>query len=203
MRKVLVGGGALAMVMTAIVLWFSHSSTPVAGSAEDPRFADDVVQLNTEQRISQLENELQALKEQYSRQSEPRKSTREARRPSHATAGNEGARREKFKSGLSTSFASQPIDRTWARETRAGLEQALVMTAAEQIDFPAPETIQVHCRSVTCRIEASYPDEDSAFYGVQLLQSAFSARLPRTHQYSRSNPDGSVTIVMYASKGSA
>lgn len=154
-----------------------------------------------EQRISRLEDEIRALRNAPPRNVQGTRSgsgVQDAR----AESGDDVERQEKFKSTLSSGFAAQPVDSAWALKTRIELEEQLVNTAVEQPDFPAPETTRMQCRSTTCRIEARYEDEDSALYGVQLLQSAFSSKLPSAHQYSVNNPDGSVTIVMYASKGS-
>jgi len=191
----------VAFSLVGAGLWLSGSDIQAPRAGNGPVPAHDPAGLAIEQRMSRLEAEIQALKVEVSRN--PR-DTRlmSAREPSRIEAGDVAKHREKFKAELSSSFAAQPIDTAWARRTRVELEEQLIATAVEQSDFPAPQTARMQCRSTTCRIEADYPDEDSALYGVQLLQSAFSSRLPRAHQYSVTNPDGSVTIVMYASKGS-
>lgn len=192
---------ALTLAVAGAALWPPHSSNRTSRAGSGSGTAEDPARLEMEQRMSRLENEIESLKDLVSQSTHD--AGRVSRSPPRRTEGeNIAKQQERFKATLSSSFAAQPIDTAWALQTRVELEERLIATAAEQADFPAPQTARMQCRSTTCRIEADYPDEDSAMYGVQLLQSAFSSRLPRAHQYSVNNPDGSVTIVMYASKGS-
>jgi hypothetical protein len=110
------------------------------------------------------------------------------------------AHQQQARAAISHAFSNQAIDKQWSHRTTALLESALINTAAEQEDMPAPDALDMQCRTSMCRIEARYPDEDSAIYGVQLLQSAFASELPRAYQYLVNNPDGTVSVVMYASK---
>jgi hypothetical protein len=196
-----VGAATLAIVLMGAGIWLSGPAIGMNEAGPARVSAGNANATDMEQRISRLEAEIGALRELASHDIRDVR-TSPAMQHARDESGSAAQRQEKFKAALSSNFAAQPLDSAWALRTRIELEEQLVNTAVEQPDFPAPETTRMQCRSTTCRIEARYEDEDSALYGVQLLQSAFSSRLPNAHQYSVNNPDGSVTIVMYASKGS-
>jgi hypothetical protein len=200
-RKILL---VIAASATAFTLWrlfpFDESAFVAERSGALATGPGD-----TKERIAVLEAEMHSLRMQLagrSGQGQRATATQSGLRAS-ALIANEADRNRQFQSGLATSFQSQPVNPGWATETKADLEEALITTAAEQEDLPAPDSTRMQCKSSTCRIEARYKDEDSALFGVQLLQTAFASRLPSSHQYTVRNTDGSVTLVMYASKGPA
>jgi hypothetical protein len=150
------------------------------------------------ERLARLERELAELRVLVSQRNGRAPASARTARPVVATREDTGRDAARLASALQASFRAEPADPKWAARTQADLEGMLAATAAEQPDFPAPEDARIVCRSRSCRIEARYPDEDSALFGVQLLQSAFASRFPRTHQHSVANADGSTTVVMYA-----
>ena len=190
---------ASAIVLMGAGIWAFGPGITTAGA--ERASAHRASESEVEQRISRLEDEVRALRSLAFHNARDTRSG-PATRNVPVERGNTAEREEKFKATLSSSFSAEPVNTAWALSTRIELEELLVNTAVDQPDFPVPETTRMQCRSSTCRIEARCEDEDSALYGVQLLQTAFSARLPSAHQYSVNNPDGSVTVVMYASKGS-
>lgn len=194
------GFGLLAIAIAACLLLAANAHRSASGNAvfrtSHPNENDQL------QRIAALETELEALRAQVEA---ARRTHLHATDGSRSSQSNEPEPRnaveakKRLISQLTEGFRAEPVNPRWSSRTRERLHELLVDTAVDQTDFPAPASTNVECRSRSCRIEANYPNEDEALYGVQLLQSAYANVFPRTHQYSVSNPDGSVTIVMYAS----
>lgn len=107
---------------------------------------------------------------------------------------------EAYNEAVEAEFASQASNPAWASTTRSDL--------LAKIDgaLPAASSVQsVECRSSVCRLEASFPNEDAsqALFEKMFTEQGHFWNGPAAVASTRTNPDGSLTKVLYLAREGA
>jgi hypothetical protein len=100
---------------------------------------------------------------------------------------------------LQQQFAGEPIDAAWAGTVRQNVEDVLVGLAAQG---PEPRSVQVDCRSRTCRISLDLADTGEVDALVQPLLTEISGDLSETEMLQLPSPDGErLELHIFARRG--
>ena len=95
---------------------------------------------------------------------------------------------------LDTRFAAEPFDAAWAMREERTLGAFFAADALATQELPAPDGLQIACRSATCRISARFADPVEAEMTTQRLAMHVASDLPYGAVMPRTLDDGSIRI---------
>jgi len=174
------------------------------------------VETDLERRLARLEADHRALQDAFitgSRQRRAELAQRLGYQPVVRSEGPYGgatsrapspevqrrAARENYEK-LQQAFASEPVNAAWAGTVRQSVEDVLVGIAAEG---PEPRSVQVDCRSRTCRISLDLADTSEVDALLQPLLTEISGDLSETEMLQLPSPDGErLELHIFARRGS-
>ncbi|HET6436119.1 MAG TPA: hypothetical protein VFG18_10520 [Xanthomonadaceae bacterium] len=110
------------------------------------------------------------------------------------------ARARRTIAALERDYASEPLDAAWSGRSIAMVEDAIVQIATE--GGPTPKSVQVDCRSRSCRIELGLADSGDLGPVIDNLLVKVAGTLPHAQLIELPAPDGKGTRVsIYAGPG--
>lgn len=95
---------------------------------------------------------------------------------------------------LDTRFAAEIPDTAWAMREERALGAFFAADALATQGLPAPDGLQIACRSATCRISARFADPVEAEMTTQRLAMHVAADLPYGAVMPRALDDGSIRV---------
>jgi len=95
---------------------------------------------------------------------------------------------------LDTRFAAEIPDAAWAMREERALGAFFAADALATQGLPAPDGLQIACRSATCRISARFADPVDAEMTTQRLAMHVAADLPYGAVMPRALDDGSIRV---------
>ena len=95
---------------------------------------------------------------------------------------------------LDTRFAAEIPDAAWAMREERALGAFFAADALATQGLPAPDGLQIACRSATCRISARFADPVEAEMTTQRLAMHVAADLPYGAVMPRALDDGSIRV---------
>lgn len=95
---------------------------------------------------------------------------------------------------LDTRFAAETLDAAWAMRKERAVGAFFAADALATQGLPAPDGLQIACRSTTCRISARFADPVEAEMTTQRLAMHVAADLPYGAVMPRALDDGSIRV---------
>jgi hypothetical protein len=95
---------------------------------------------------------------------------------------------------LDTRFAAETPDAAWAMREERALGAFFAADALAAQGLPAPDSLQIACRSATCRISARFADPVEAEMTTQQLAMHVATDLPYGAVMPRALDDGSIRV---------
>ncbi len=95
---------------------------------------------------------------------------------------------------LDTRFAAETLDAAWAMREERALGAFFTADALATQGLPAPDGLQIACRSATCRISARFADPVEAEMTTQRLAMHVASDLPYGAVMPRALDDGSIRV---------
>ncbi len=95
---------------------------------------------------------------------------------------------------LDTRFAAETLDAAWAMREERALGAFFAADALATQGLPAPDGLQIDCRSATCRISARFADPIEAEMTTQRLAMHVASDLPYGAVMPRALDDGSIRV---------
>ncbi len=95
---------------------------------------------------------------------------------------------------LDTRFAAETPDAAWAMREERALGAFFAADALAAQGLPAPDGLQIACRSATCRISARFADPVEAEMTTQRLAMHVATDLPYRAVMPRALDDGSIRV---------
>lgn len=98
---------------------------------------------------------------------------------------------------FSSRFKSERTDTAWAGAKASTLEGLRLSDQMRQMEID-PKNMNVDCKSTMCRITADFPNTSAGDDWATLYMNNVAAEVPAASYKYIQNPDGTVTIDMYA-----
>ncbi|NOT87425.1 MAG: hypothetical protein HOP03_04500 [Lysobacter sp.] len=95
---------------------------------------------------------------------------------------------------LDTRFAAETLDTAWAMREERALGAFFAADALAKQGLPPPDSLQIACRSATCRISARFADPVEAEMTTQRLAMHVAAAMPYGAVMPRALDDGSIRV---------
>src|SRR5688572_11551446 len=103
---------------------------------------------------------------------------------------------EQAQQGLAARYRSEPRDATWAAAKERDLLALTRLEQAERMNA-MPSSIDIDCKTSSCRIAADFTSQASANDWLTVFTTSLGNSLPFGTTEQKTNPDGSVTIEIF------
>jgi hypothetical protein len=94
-------------------------------------------------------------------------------------------------------YGSEPVDAAWATAKQAELTDLSVSQQIRELGVE-PENMAVDCKSTMCRVTADFASTSAGDDWFTLYMANVGAKVPVASYKYIQNPDGTVTINLYA-----
>lgn len=103
---------------------------------------------------------------------------------------------------LEDKFRAEPVSPEWAARSASEIRLALAPQSLENFNAPAPQALEISCRSTSCRISLDFEDPITAGDTLTALTVGIASKLPQAVIVPSKGEDGHVQYHVYATTGS-
>lgn len=180
---------AVVVAVIAATMVYRHTGTedPAVPVAQDPKDPNDPSASNLRRTrdttASGIPLSREAVKQRQQIIAEKRKKVQ--------------AEVDRTQAAFASRYGSEPVDASWASTKQAELVELSVSGQIRELGVE-PENMVVDCKTTMCRVTADFPSTSAGDDWFTLYMGNVGSKVPVASYKYIQNPDGTVTINVYA-----